>query len=265
MSTPNGLKGIQADAYAPYQTDPASAPGTVQTAFLDPSNFVDIRGPVLTDEGGFREMFSVNPFTAPGTDWTQVLGSGSISVVAGVCTITGSVVASDRTYVSIPVDFMPLSFSFELDEIAGRVIAANSQDFFFGMYSDPDPNIAVASGEFVEELWLGSGSNTSGTFRSGAGGNLQTTTHTITGRTTVGFRTINIDGESCFLRDNSVNLPTTTTRATHSVKMPGTTTELFLCIGFRNRAAVATPAWSVAIRTIFVKNTNRLVVNTGFL
>jgi len=160
---------------------------------------------------------------------------------------------------------MPLSFNFQLDEVAGRVIGANSQDFFFGMYSDPDPDLALASGEFVEELWLGSGSNTNGTFRSGSGGNVQTTVHTISGRTTAGFRTINIDGESCFIRDNATNLPTTTTRATHSTKMPNVNTDLYLCIGFRNPAVVLTPSWSVEIRVIFVKNTNRLVVNTGFL
>jgi len=264
MTTPSGLKGVQADQYAPYQSEPTPAPGTVQTALLDPSNFQNIRGPILTDEGGFREMFAVNPFFLPGSQWTVQLGSGSIGVAGGNCTISGSLIANDTTYISIRVDFMPLLFNFSLDELGGRVPAATLPNFFFGMYSNPDPAIAISSGQFVEEIWAGGASNTTGAFRSGSGGFLQTTGHTITARTSIGFRTIGIDGESCFIRDGSTTLPTTTTRATHSVKMPSLQTELYLVIGFRNGPVVTGPIWSVEIQAIFVKNSNRLVVNTGF-
>ncbi len=264
MSTPNGLKGNQADQYAPYQTDPVPAPGTVQTALLDPSNFQSIRGPVLTDEGGFREMFAIDPFTAPSTEWiTNNTGGAGLVVAGGVFTFTAGAVPNGISYVIIPVDYLPLQFSFELDEVAGRTIAATSPDFFFGMYSDVDVNAAISAGEFLEQLWLGNGTNTSGTFRSGAGGNFQTTTHTITGRTTEGFRSLLLDAESAQVRDGTTVLPTTTVRATHSVKIPGLTTELYLAIGFRNPAGVVTP-WAVQVRAILNNNTNRLRVNTGW-
>lgn len=264
MTTTSGLKGIQANAYAPYQSDPAAAPGTVQTGFLDPSNFVMTRGPVLTDEGAFREMFAVDPFTAPGTEWTQQLDGGSIVVAGGVCTMTAGLTANGRTFVAIPIDYLPLSFSFDFDEVAGRVTAANTPDFFFGMYSELDPDVAIASGEFIEESWLGSASNTQGRFRSGVGGFLQETlTHTITGRTTQGFRSLILDAEAAQIRDNTTTLPTTSVRATHSTKIPNLTTNLYLAFGFRNGPAPANP-WSVQIRAIYVNNTNRLRVNTGF-
>ncbi len=265
MTTPSGLKGPAANAYGPFQTDPdpPPVPGSIQTGKLDPSLYQMIRAAVYTDEGGFREMFAANPFTPPDSPWTVInTGGGTVNVAGGICNILGGNVAGGLTYVAIPVDFLPMLFNFELDENAGRVSIGNSQDFFFGMYSDMDILSSIATGEFVEENWLGTGSNTSGTFRSGAGGFIQSTTHTITGRTTQGFRTIGIDGESTFLRDGTTILPTTTTRATHSTKLPGLQTELYLCIGFKNGA---TPIpWGVDIDCIFVKNTNRLVVNTGF-
>ena len=141
--------------------------------------------------------------------------------------------------------------------------AASTPDFFFGFYSDPDPDVAIATGEFVEEVWQGSTIATTGFFRSGAGGNLQTTSHTITSSATVGFRTILMDGESCQLRDSTTTLPTTTTRATHSIKMPGLTTQLYFACGFRNPAAPAA-AWSVQVQCFFLKNSNRLIVNTAW-
>lgn len=266
MTTPSGLKGPAADAYGPFQTDPdpPPVPGSIQTGKLDPSLYQMIRASVYTDEGGLREMFGANPFTPPDSPWTVTnSGGGTVNVAGGTCTITGGAVPGGLTYISIPIDFLPMLFNFDLDEVAGRLSVGNTQDFFFGMFSDPDVLAAIAAGEFVEDSWLGTGGNTSGTFRSGAGGFLQTTTHTITGRTTQGWRTIGIDGDNTFIRDNSVNIPTTTTRATHSTKMPNLQTELYLCIGFRNGA---TPIpWSVDIDAIFAKNTNRLVVNTGFL
>lgn len=264
MTTSNVNSGIAATNFAPYQDPPTPAPipGESEQIFADPVGQLMVRGPVLTDEGGFREMFSVDPFGA--APWVRVLGGGTIAVAAGVATFTSSLVVNDRTYVSTSVDFLPLIANLSIQSV-GRPNAANTADFFFGLYSDPDPDVAIASGEFFEQVFQGSTVATQGLFRSGAGGNLQTATAAINSSATVGFRSLLIDGEAVQMRDNTTSLPTTTVRFTNSIKMPGLMTDLHFSMGFRNGAVIAAPTWQVQCSVIFVKNTNRLIVNTAFL
>lgn len=266
MTTAGVESGITADNFAPYQSHPSPTPvvGEAEQIFADPAGQLMVRGPVLTDEGGFREMFSTNPFnTAP---WIKVVGSGAIAVAGGTATFTSSLVANDRTYVSIPADFLPLTVNLSLASVLRPVVGVpNSADFFFGLYSDPNPDVAIAVGEFFEQVWQGSTVPATGQFRSGAGGNLQVASGAIATSGTAGFRSLLIDGESVQMRDATTTLPTTTVRFTNSIKMPGLTTNLYFAMGFRNGNPVVAPVWQVQCTVIFLKNTNRLVVNTAFL
>jgi hypothetical protein len=259
MTTSNVNSGIAATNFAPYQDPPTPAPvpGESEQIFADPVGQIMVRGPCLTDEGGFREMFATDP-------WARVLGGGTIVVAAGTATFTSSLVVNDRTYVSTPVDFLPLIANLSIQSV-GRPNVANTADFFFGLYSNEDPDVAIATGEFFEQVFQGSTVATQGLFRSGAGGNLQTATAAINSSATVGFRSLLIDGESVQMRDNTTSLPTTTVRFTNSIKMPGLMTDLHFAMGFRNGAVIAAPTWQVQCSVIFVKNTNRLIVNTAFL
>lgn len=259
MTTAGITSGEVADDFAPYQTDPTppAAPGDIAKGQLDPIQQLMIRGPVLTDEGGFREMFATNPFgSAP---WSGITTSGAIVVAAGTATFTSGVLAGGRNYVCRPADYLPMTLNLEMQAAAAP---GGTAEFFWGFYSDPDPDVAIASGEFSECSWLASDAAATGRQRGGTGGNIQgPTTFTITNKTTAGFRSLLIDAEGSNYRDGATTLPTPTLRSTQSSKQPGLNTDLYLCFGFRNGAVPL--AWSVIVTTVLLNNYNRLKVNTA--
>lgn len=261
MTTAGLVTGVAATAFAPYQDPPTPTPvaGEPERVFADPVGQLMIRGPVLTDEGGFREMFGTDPFAA--APWSNVLTSGTRAVAAGIATFTSGVVVAGRNYVSRQVDILPLIVNLDLLSAARP---GGTAEFFWGLYSNPDPDVAIATGEFCECSWIASGAVNAGLIRGGVAGNFQApASFTISASNAAGFRTLTLDGEGAVYRDGSTTLPTVTTRSTISTKVPDLNTPLYFIMGFRNGAAPIN--WSVTCSCIFVKNTNRLLVNTGFL
>lgn len=265
MTTPLRLKGLTTGGFfpSPDATNPDySVAGEVQPVTCDVYGFQNIRGPVVTDEGGFREMFAVDPFGA--APWTTLLTSGTRVVAAGVATFTSGLVVGGRNYVCRVVDFMPMIVNVELVASTARGVGGETIEFFWGLYSDSDPDVAIATGEFYEQSWLWSDATATGRARGGVGGFYQgPTTFGITSSSTNGFRTITMDGEGCVWRDGATTIPTPTVRNTFSTKMPGIYTTVNFCMGFRNGA---TPGVSrtVTVTTLYIKNTDRLLVNTAF-
>jgi hypothetical protein len=260
MTTAGITSGEVADNFAPYQTDPAppAAPGDVAKGQLDPIQQLMIRGPVLTDEGGFREMLTgADPLgVAP---WTPTLTSGTRVTAGGVVTFNSGVIAGGVNYVCREADYLPLQINLELQAAAAP---GGTAEFFWGFYSNPDPAVAIASGQFSECSWLASDAAATGRQRGGAGGNIQgPVTFAITSKVTAGFRTLLLDADGSNYRDATTTLPTTTVRSTQSSRQPGLDTPLYLCFGFRNGAAPIN--WSVTVTTILLNNYNRLRVNNA--
>jgi hypothetical protein len=259
MSTQGLDQGIEATDFAPFQDDPvpAPAPGDPARVFTDPAGQKMVRGPVLTDEGGFREMLAVDPFGA--APWTAMLTSGTRVVAAGAVVFTSGVVVGGRNYVCREADYLPIQINLEMVAAAAP---GGTAEFFWGFYSDPDPDVAIATGEFTECSWLASDAAATGRQRGGTGGIFQgPATFAITSKVTNGFRTLLLDAEGSNYRDGTTTLPTTTLRSTQSTRQPGLNTTLYLCFGFRNGAAPVN--WQVTVTTILLNNYNRLRVNTA--
>jgi hypothetical protein len=269
VASPPANKLVTTGGYfpSPAATDPDySVAGEIQPPTVDASGFANVRAPVLTDEGGFREMFATDPFGAPpGTPpWVVTRTSGTLVVAGGLATFTSGAVANGVNWVSRPVDFMPLIVNVEL-LLSARNVALSTVEFFIGLYSDPDPAVAIAGGEFCEVHWLWSDTNIQAHQEGGVGGFLQPpapVVFAITDTTTRGFRTQVLDGEGAVYRDGATTLPTPTVRNTISTKTPGLYTDLHLGMGFRNGPTASNR--TATIYTVYVKNTNRLVVNTTF-
>lgn len=266
--TPDGnvaelAKALTTGTYSP---DPSgtypdySTPSEEQPPTVDKIGQASIRGPVLTDEGGFFEPFA-GAALAPA--WMAVPGAGAIAVAGSDLTIGSGLVANDKIYVARPADFLPLRLDLFLT-LTARGAASTGFDFFVGLYDTADPTLA---NEFMEWLFLGSQLNTQASLQSqshaGAGG-LETGVVTVTTTLTAGFRTIALDGEGGVFRDGAVSLPTPTVRATRSRQSIGFYTPLFVAMGFRNAAVVGGTAVTATIDTVALKNLNRLVVNTSF-
>lgn len=240
-----------------YATNDVSGPGLVDVA-----GAIFQRGPVLTDEGGFREDFIGAALPA---EWTALTtGAGSVTVAGSnvVFTAGAGVVAGDRALITRPADFLPVICNvFPIG--AARVAGLN---FFFGIYNDPDPDLAT---EFAELEFTSSLLVTQAAFRSrsGAGAsNLTSNTITVATTATSTWRTLTLDGEAAVCRDTSTAtdaLPTTTTRGSVSRHIPGLYTHLSVAMGWRANGGVPV-AGSYSVDTIFLKNLDRLVVNTAF-
>lgn len=260
MTTAGITSGEVADDFAPYQTwpSPPATPGSVAMGQLDVIQQLMVRGPVLTDEGGFREMLTgADPLaTAP---WVATLTSGTRITAGGVVTFNSGVIAAGVNYVCREADYLPIQINLEIQAAAAP---GGTAEFFWGLYSDADPDVAIASGQFSECSWLASDGATTGRQRGGANGNIQgPTTFTITTKVNAGFRTLLLDADGSNYRDATTILPTTTVRSTQSSRQPGLDTTLFVCFGFRNGAAPV--AWGVTVTTVLLNNYNRLRVNTA--
>jgi len=268
MTTPLSLKGLATGAFWPEGTLPDySTPGDIVLATVDAQGNVSIRGPVTTDEGGFRDGFGSAPLSG---DFVQTAVNGGSIAITGAAPnqnltfqIANASPATARAYITRTIDYMPLALNVSLVGYA-RVPASNV-DFFIGLYSDPNVGTAIASGSYVEWLFTAGGAANNATLTSqyNPGKREQTVGATVTSTATTGFRSIILDGESAIMRDNTTTLPTTSTRATFSVGTPGLYTPLYLGVGLRASAAVGA-LQAVSLQAIFAKNSDRLVVNTAW-
>jgi hypothetical protein len=244
-----------------------------QVGVLDQQGNVQTRGPVTTDEGGFRDSFNA-ALTSP---WVSAPGSGTVAVANSVLSITGSLVANDRSYVSRPADFVPMVLNLALGQGgAGTPMTrgGTNVEVFFGLFhfdsaANPgmDPQHATAQQAFIEWVFpTGAATTSNMRVRSAniTNGTEQTTGATITTTTAAGWRSIVVDGESAIFRDATTTLPTTSVRATLSRELPGLYEELFVCVGVRNVGAPVAPAGVINVDAMFLKNLDRLVVNAAF-
>jgi hypothetical protein len=226
-----------------------------------------IRGPVLTDEGGLREDF---PGAALSGSWTPFTTGVPTITVAG-SSVSFNVPApsaiGNRAIISRPIDFMPLIANIFLNVAAARVAG---YDFFWGLYNTSDPDLATA---FVEQRFLGTGAvGTANILTQSAAGSAETLVALAVGSTATAvgmWRTIALDGEALTVRDTSTAtnaLPTTTVRTNQSRHLPGLYESLFFAMGIRISAATAAVAAgnTYGVDTAFVKNLDRMVVNTSF-
>lgn len=269
--SPNGnvvmlTKGITVGGFwpAPSATYPAyTVAAEEQPPAVDEQGNLAVRGPVVTDEGGFRDPF---PGAALSADWTPVIGAGgSIAVAGSVVTIGSGTTANSRTYIYRSADFMPFVLSVYLT-LTARAAASSGLDFFFGVFNNIDPTLAT---EYAQWVFRGTGGNTASECLSrshaGAGGEEGTGTNVAaTSTTTAGFRSISLDGEGAIFRDGATSLPAPTVRTTRSQQQPDLYTELFVIMGFVNAAVVSATPVTASIDTVFFKNLDRLVVNTSF-
>lgn len=276
MSTIGKMLGITTGGFWP---DPAatypddSIPSVPASPAVDAQGNLATRGPVTTDEGGFRESFNA----ALASPWVSAPGAGTIAIANSVLTITGSLTANDRSYVSHPADFMPMVLNLALGVGgAGTPITrgGTNVEVFFGLYhldvvANPglDPQHATAQQAFMEWLFP-TGAATTSTMRIRSG-NVTNGTEILAGATitttgTAGWRSIVVDGESAIFRDGSTTLPTATVRATLSREIPGLYEEFFFSVGVRNIGAPVAPAGIINIDAAYLKNLDRLVVNTAF-
>lgn len=264
-NVPNLTKAV---SIAGFDPDPAATypsyvvAGAEEPPGVDENGHLMTRGPVFTDEGGLRDSFNG---AALDPEWTLVPAGMGFVVAGGSLTITNTDVAGAMGYISRPIDFMPVIANLFLT-LSARAAVSTGRDFFFGFYNTADPNVAT---EYAEWMFLGVGGNTTSETRtassSAAGGTQGIGVNvTCTSTVTAGFRTIAVDGESGIFRDGAVNLPTPTTRSTQSQQLMGPYTPLFFALGFRNAAVVGAVGMTATIDTLFVKNANRLVVNTAF-
>jgi hypothetical protein len=238
-------------------------------SLIDVAGALFTRGPVLTDEGGFRDDF---PGNALGADWTSfVTGVPTITVAGSSVSFNVPALAAigDRAIVSREVDCLPLIANIAINNVAARV---PGYDFFMGFYNDPDPELATV---FVEQRFLGTklGAQSNMLTQNGAG-NAETVADVFVQTTAAGagacsWRTIALDGESAVFRDvnTATNaLPTTNARLSQSRHTPDLYQNLFFAMGIRISLAVGpvVAANLYSVDTVFVKNANRLVVNTAF-
>lgn len=238
-------------------------------SLIDVAGALFTRGPVLTDEGGFREDF---PGAALDPAWTSFTTGVPTITVAG-SSVSFNVPApsaiGDRAIISRPIDFLPIIGNVALNTAAARVAG---YDFFMGFYNDPDPALATA---FVEERFLGTQLATQANILTqSAVGNADTVTNqavqtTVAGAGNCSWRTLALDGESVIVRDVNTTtnaLPATTTRVSQSRHLPGLYETLYFAMGIRISAATAAivAGNTYSVDTVFVKNTDRLIVNTAF-
>lgn len=300
MTTNGPMKGITTGGFFP---DPASATpdystaGELQPPAVDVQGNLAIRGPVLTDEGGTREPLAV----APGAPWVlSAIPAGGARIFAdSVCIqrLPLAPLAGTNIFVSRTADYLPMMFHALLgrtvlttatppltivDPFNIAALAGSSIEAFFGLYkldnaANPgmDPDHATAQMEFVEWAFQASAAAATALLRSrshaGLGGDQPqpVAAVAVTSRATVGWRSIGLDGENALYRDGSTAaaaLPPPTTRSTLSGQLPGLYTELFLSFGIRAGAAPGVPGAmpQLQVDTVFLKNFDRLVVNTGF-
>lgn len=285
MTTNGPIKGISTGGFFP---DPSSAipdyptPNELVTPAVDSQGNLAVRGPVLTDEGGFRDPFAG---AALGADWVSSAGTGTIVVAGSLVTISTPAlpVAADLQYASRNADFLPMTLAVLLGQQGGAApfnlsaVAGSTMEAFFGLYlSDPtvnpnmDPSHATAQSEHIEWAFLASAAATSGTTRSAAAtgaGNSQSQAITVTTRATPGWRGVSLDGEGVVFRDGATQiqaLPPPTTRATQTGQIPGLYSSLFFSMGIRSQGAPGASQGVLVVDTVFLKNLNRLIVNTGF-
>jgi len=300
MTTSGPIKGITTGGFFP---DPASAipdyptAGELQPPAIDSQGNLAIRGPVLTDEGGTREPFAA----APAAPWvlSAIPAGGSRQFVDSVCIqrLPLAPVAGTSIFVSRTADYLPVI----LNALLGRTVlttvtvpaasadpfnisglAATTIEAFFGLYkldvaANPglDPDHATAQMEFCE--WAFQASTAAGTAmlrtrsHAGLGGDQPqpVATVAVTSRATAGWRSIALDGESALFRDGATQaaaLPPPTSRSTLSGQIPGLYTELFLSFGIRVGATPGVPLVipQLQVDTVYLKNLDRLIVNTGF-
>lgn len=239
-------------------------------SLVDVAGALFTRGPVLTDEGGFRDDF---PGNALGADWGAPIITGVPTVTVAGSSVSFNVPAlaaiGDRAIISREVDFLPLVANVAINNVAARV---PGYDFFMGLYNDPDPALATV---FVEQRFLGTklGAQSNMLTQNGAG-NAETVADVFIQTTAAGagacsWRTIALDGESAVFRDvnTATNaLPTTNARLSQSRHTPDLYQNLFFAMGIRISLAVGpvVAANLYSVDTVFVKNANRLVVNTAF-
>lgn len=247
-------------------------PGQAQPFTIDVTGALGIRGPVITDEGGLREDF---PGVALSADWTAVPGVGVGIAVGAVASsvsfpVPAGALLGDRAYISREIDFLPIVGSIALNNLGARVAG---YEFFWGFYSDMDPAVARATGAYVEQRFAGTATQCSLFTQSGPG-DAETSAAvaivtTLAGAGNCSWRTIALDGESAIFRDvnTATNaLPTTNVKATRSRHLPGLYQPLYFAMGIEVTAGIGiiTAADTYSVDTAFVKNTDRLVVNTSF-
>lgn len=269
MTTPLSLKGV---AFGSFWPNPAatypdfSTAGDIVPGYIDGQGNIAIRGPVTTDEGGFRDGFGDAGISA---DWVKTeIGGGTVTMTATagnknpLFTIPAGSAATARAYMTRPIDYLPIAVNIYLVNYTRR----NNANFFIGLYSSADIDAAIASGSYCEWLFLGTGAAGVADFAAQYDpGKIQTAAGvTVTSTGTAGFRSILLDGEGVTFRDNTIVLPTTSARQTFSVASQGLYTKLYLGIGYRCSGAIGGAAATTEIGAAFVKNMNRLVVNTAF-
>lgn len=285
MTTSGPIRGQSTGGFWP---DPSSdipdysTPAVIETGLVDAQGNLQIRGPVVTDEGGFREPFAGAALSA---DWLSGVGAGIITVAGSLVTISTPVipVASDLQYISRVADYLPMTLAVLMGQQGGAApfnlsaVAGSTMEAFFGLYfldeiANPnlDPSHATAQSQYVEWAILASAAATSGTVRSsshsGPGGQ-QTAAVTVTSRATPGWRAIALDGEGAIYRDGANQtqaLPPPTTRANASGQTPDIYSPLFFSMGIRSLGAPGASQGILVADAVFIKNLNRLVVNTGF-
>jgi len=244
--------------------------GQVGNVLIDVTGAIYQRGPVLTDEGGKRDDF---PGVALDAMWTSfITGLGTITVAGSIVSfnVSGLAAIGDRAFISRPIDYLPMIANMALAPVAARVAG---YDFYWGFYNTLDPALATS---FVEQRFLGSQLLTQAVMATqGAVGDADTTgnitvTTTAAGAGNCSWRTIALDGEAAIYRDANTAtnaLPTVTARLSLSRHLPGLYEPLFFAMGIRLSTPVAGPvvaANTYGVDTIFVKNVDRLVVNTAF-
>lgn len=238
-------------------------------ALSDVTGALFIRGPVLTDEGGFREDF---PGAALDPAWTPLItGAPTISVAGSSVSfnVPAAAAIGDRAIISRTADFLPMITNVAINNVAARVAG---YDFFMGLYNDEDPALATV---FVEQRFLGTQLATQANIITQNGvGNTETLTNltvqtVVAGAGNCSWRTLALDGESLVVRDvnTATNaLPATTTRGSQSRHTPGLYEHLHFAMGIRISAPVGPviAANTYGVDTVFLKNIDRLVVNTAF-
>lgn len=263
--TPLSFKGLASGNFWPIGTLPDySTPGQRVVAVVDAQGNLAIRGSVTTDEGGFRDSFGgalSGDWTATATLGGSVAPTGAAPNVNMGFSIAAGSAAGARAYIAREIDYMPISAHISLASLT-RVANCN---FFFGLYSDIDMDVALAGGSYVEYEFLGSAVVTLANLRSqwSATKGQTITGATVTSTSTAGFRSILLDGESAQLRDGATTLPTPTLRGAMSTAIPDLYTQLYFACGLRN-IGVNAAICSASIATAYAKNADRLIVNTAW-
>lgn len=255
---PTLANGTGAGEYAPNQAEIGLALDANGLLLLDPDRQLMVRGPTLTDEGGFYSSF---PGAALPAEMTKVEGTGgTVTVANSRATIASGTTIGSETYITLPLDYLPVKGSVKLS-ISQRIA---NQDIYFELADGATP---AADTQFARLHWTGTTDTLvrAETQSSGDTNGSEGTAEDLTQTASSGSLVYSIEtAGSAVMFFSGSDLAALVELATRTNEKPGIYTVLNLRIRIKNGGSAPASTTSIVVEWIAAANTNRLDVGSMF-